>query len=78
MHVVESGIEVERNLRRLRHVEVDVVLERISHVVDIVVVRIVLLTAVAQHTGFMAHVEVHEVHDLAGTTTHVHVRLLVV
>ena len=78
MHVVETCVQVERDLRRLRHVEVDVVLERIAHVVDVVVVRIVLLTAVAQHTSLMAHVEVHEVHNLVGTTTHVHVGLLVV
>ena len=78
MHIVETCIQVERNLRRLRHVEVDVVLERIAHVVDVVVERVKLLTAIAQHTCLMAHVEVHEVHNLACTTTNVHVCLLVV
>ena len=78
MHVVETRIQMERNLRRLRHVEVDVVLERIAHVVDVVVERVKLLTAIAQHTCLMAHVEVHEVHNLVCTTTNVHVCLLVV
>ena len=78
MHIVETCIQVERNLRRLRHVEVDVVLERIAHVVDVVVERVKLLTAIAQHTCLMAYVEVHEVHYLVCTTTNVHVCLLVV
>ena len=77
MHLVQSRIEVERDLGRLCHVKVDVVLEGKTRIVDIVVERVELLTAVAQHTRLMAQVEVHEVNDLMRTTANVHVGLLV-
>ena len=77
VHLVETRIEVERDLRRLRHIKVNVVLESQTGVVDVVVEGIEILTAVAQHTRLMTQVEVHEVDNLMRTATDIHVGFLV-
>ena len=57
--------------------EVYVVLERILHQVDVIVVREEVLTATTKHTFFVCNIHIEEVSNLGRTPTNVHVSTLV-